>query len=374
MIGIDGQFLLDIKSEELNKDLSYFGKLHSFVAIEECGLLLPVFNICFSLKDLKNLSYFHEGSIIKAAFGKNKKDLKYINLHVIECSILDSSTEEKVIKLVATLFKPTYSKNTKIKIYKNKCSLDVMKSILNEYFQVKTNLDLTSDRQNWIQYGISDKAFVEYLWYNSYLDNGFLALGCSAIDNMYVIKDIVKEFTKLEYDYRFANGKKDSKDVVISKVRSSKGNFGFYNTWAANDFDSLNYNLSTDTFSSKSYTINTLLSTSNKNPRNSLVEKNVSKITLFANDKYSKSKKYNIFALANYSKYNVEIELIDELYPIKLLDKIYLDLNKEIETNSEFFSGNYLVTSVVRSIANNTCITKVILTRESPGNLRGKYL
>jgi len=371
MIGIDGQWIFDL-ADENQKSLIKVKDLQSFVAIEECGLLLPVFKISFILNDIKSLSYMNEGAILKVALGKNIKDLKYINLQILQVS--ESTNDAKIIYLTATLYKPTYSKTSKCKVYSNKTSVELLKQIISQYFEIISNTSISTDRKDWTQFGISDKNFVEYLWFNSHIDNGFLSLGCSAIENKFIIKDIVKSFTSASYDYKMGYTKTEDKDLLISAISGSAGNYGFYNTWAANDTTILNFNPSTNSFFTKECKMNTLLSTTDKNSKNTKIEKNINKISLHANNNYAQAKVYNMFALSNYSKYSLEVTTIGEFNPIKLLDKIYLDLNKETKGNEEYFSGNYLVTRVVRIIQDNAVATKITISRESPGNIKGADL
>lgn len=367
MIGIEGQFIFDLKTE-LNSSLVQYSELISFTSIEECGLLLPVFKISLIISDIKNLSYFHEGSIIKLAIGKTKKDLKYINLQVVQIS--ETLESAKNLSIVATLYKPSYSRTTKIRPFSNKTTVEVLKEIVGAYFEIESNISISSDRRNWFQFGLSDKNFVEFLWLNSSISSGILALGCSATDNKFIIKDIIKEFTKSSYDFRASYKQQNKEDFQISNIFGTSGSYGFYNSWKAHNKTGFNFNPSTSEFESFDFGISSLLSTSNKISNNDEVEKDMVDITYSSDFSYSRAKKYNLFALSNYSKYQIEVESVGYFHEIKLLDKIYLDLKEQSKNNEEYFSGNYLVSRVVRSIVNNQYSTKVTLTRESPGNLR----
>ncbi len=370
MIGVSGQYLFSLETE-LGQPIVDVNSLVSFNSIESCDLLMPVFKIMFFLNDNKNLGYFNEGSIIKLALGKDKKTLTYINLQVTK--IQESTSQERFINMEATLYKPTYSKNTKTLLHKNKTSVEIINQIAKEYFTINSNISISSDRRNWVQFGVSDKSFVEHLWMNSYLDNGILATGVCSIDNIFVMKDLIKLFTSSDYDYKmsFTVGDK-KKEIGISNILQTSGSYAFFNSWKAYPRYSINYNILTDTFDDYSFKLNNLSSLSDKNNVNSKVTKEIKNITTYSDSKYSFSKEYNLFALSNYSKYSIEVSCIGEFIPIKLLDKIYLDLDKNNLDNQEYFSGNYVVCKVVRNISNNKIITKVQLCRESPGRVKGK--
>lgn len=370
MIGVEGQYVFDLRTE-LDVPLVRTNELLSLSIIEECGLLLPVFKIHLLLSDIKNLSYLHEGSIIKLALGKNKKDLKYINLQIFQA--FKETTNDPKISLVATLYKPTFSKTSKTKVFPNSTSIDLITSIADQYFEIESNSPIAQDRKSWCQFGISDKLFLEHLWFNSNLSTGILGIGCSSIDNIFVVKDIIKIFTTSGYDHKASYHIKENEnetDFKISKITGASASTGFYNSWQANNKTLINFNPSTDQFEIKNLEIETMLSTSEKTSKNEEVEKDVPKISFTSQNNFFDSKKYNLFILSNYSKFQIELDADGQYHKVKLLDKIYLDLGSESSANKEYYSGNYVVSRVVRSIISNRYNTKVALTREAPGNLR----
>lgn len=371
MIGINESWVLDIQTE-LGIPLIAMQELQSFTSIEECSLLLPIFKISFTLSNIKNLSYLNEGAILKVALGKTIKDLKYLNLQILQ--ITESTNTQRDITLVATLYKPSYSKSNKILVHKNITSVELIHKLAGAYFDVESNVALSSDRKDWPQFGLSDKTFIEYLWLNSHLSNGILATACSALENKFIIKDIIKEFTKGDYDFRIGYSKKTDKDILISQIFGSMANYGFYNSWATNETTLLNYNKKEDSFDIKTLSQTSLLSTSDKHILNSNVEKDIAKPSFYSDSVYSQSKKSNIFGLTNYAKYQIELKTVGQFSDIKLLDSAYLDLNNETKGNEEYFSGNYLVTRVVRHISDSNISTKLVLSRESPGNAQGSSL
>lgn len=372
-IGVEGQFIFDIRTET-GEDIVKYGELKSFTAIESCTLLLPAFRLTITLQDLASISYFNEGAILKVALAKVKEDLKYIDLQILKYEDMGIQ-DGKALTLTCTLYKPTYSKQTRSRVFSNKTSIEVLKTVLETYFDVESNIKLTSDRKSWAQTGISDKSFVDKVWQNSYLDSGFLALGCCALDDKYVVKDIIKMFAEQKYDYKVSTQIEDpEKDIVISGPVVTSAEFGFYNSGFANDKILLNFNPVTEEFINKSVTIDALLSTSDKISKNKKTGKDVERIKNFDNDFSFKSRKYNILALTNYSKFTLEVSSQGMFHPVKLLDKVFLDV-KDVDMESrEFWSGNYIVTKVIRNIQDNKFSTLIRISRESSGSNKGEDL
>ena len=81
-IGVENQFIFDLQTE-LGSSIINANSLQTFTSIESGDLLLPTFKILFLLNDIKNLSYFNEGAMLKLAFGKDKKTTNYINLQIL---------------------------------------------------------------------------------------------------------------------------------------------------------------------------------------------------------------------------------------------------------------------------------------------------
>ena len=367
MIGIEGQYVFDLRTQ-LDVPLVRSKELLHLSIIEECGLLLPIFKISLLLSDIKNLSYLHEGSIIKLALGQDKKELKYINLQIFQA--FKEVKDDPKIHIQATLYKPTFSKTTKTQVYPNSTSIQLLTSIADKYFEVESNSPTAGDKKDWCQFGISDKLFMEHLWLNSNLSNGVIALGCPSIDNIFVIKDIIKSFTSSDFDYKASYNPRSNRDFKISKITGVNAPTGFYNSWQSNNKTLINFNPSTCLFETKNIQIETMLSTSEKTSKNLEIEKDISKMSVTSQNNYYDAKKYNLFLLSNYSKFQIEIDSDGQYHQIKLLDKIFVDLGDDVKLNKEYYSGNYIVSRVVRSIVNDRYNTRVILTREAPGNLR----
>lgn len=369
IIGVQNQFIFDLVAES-GTSLIDVNSLVSFTSIESCDLLLPLFKVSFLLKDNKQLPYLNEGAKLKVAFGKDVNTTNYINLQINK--ILESTTEANLILIEATLYKPTYSKDPKVTVFKNKTSVEVIKNVVSPYFNVVSNIDFSADRRDWFQFGISDKTFVEYLWLNSTLNNGFLGIGVSSLDNIFIVKDLVKVCSSSSYDFRASYTSEKPNEIRITSILGTQGNYAFYNTWKAYPRYSMNYNVLTDSFDDLDFKINNLLSTTNKTGVNKNVTSYISDITMYSDSNLSFAKEYNLFALSSYSKYSIELQCVGDFIPVKLLDKVFLDLDRNDPDNKEYFSGNYLVCKVVRNVSDNKILTKISLCRESPGIIQGQ--
>ena len=369
MIGIEGQFLLDLKTE-VGDSLFKFGEVLSFSCIEDTSIHLPIFNFTFVLNDLSQAAFLNSGSQLQLGLSKERKDLKYIVIKVLQVSEI-SIQDSKAFNIAATLYVPEYDSFQRTRVFSQKTSISILKEVLSSYFEVESNISLTNDRKNWIQSGISDKLFMEHVWFNSYLDSGFLALGCPALEDIYVVKDIVKLFSQSSYDYKAVEeGEYDSDDFLITSVSTSAANYSFFDVDLAKPKQTLSYNPLTETFLEKEITIDTLLSTADKISRNAKSGTGYERLKINTNNNHFKSKNYNLLALSNYSKVNLILSSLGQFHPVKLLDKVYVNL-KPSRDSGEFWSGNYIVRKVVRSMENSKFSTKVVLTRESHGQNKG---
>lgn len=360
------------------KDFIDESELIGFTLIEEAGNVLPTFELAFRTTNDDILSYLHEGNDFKVTFGKDRNSSIDTSLMVTRAQSTKSGDSSRLVSCVGMYSAVPYLTSSETSISTNKSALEVMRDVVGALnFTPKFNIEKSVDSQNWIQYNISGKKFVNELWMHMDLGDSFPAVGISS-DGQFIVKDVVKDLGtnkapfNTTYNWRFTKDiVNELQDIPYNGDVSIDMNTGFNNSWVGYGREKLVYNMEDGSEDSVYALGSPFMSTSNELSARMSVVKRFS-ATAAVNDNvhpnYWSSYQNNLVRLASFGNIRQTLSFTNLFIPIKVLDLVIFkddDLSSNKKSSSEFNSGLYYVSKVARNISHRQLVTTVVLCRES---------
>jgi hypothetical protein len=374
MIGVDGQYILSFTVGK-EKDFIAPDELLIFSLIEEAGNALPTFQLSFLTVKDSILYSLNEQNSLNVSYGKTTQNTVTSRLVVTKLESNRVGENRRQITVIGLYAALGYLGTSKQFISDKKSGVAVMKDIVSPYFVPDFNIDSSTDTQNWIQYNISDRKFVNDLWLHADLGDSFPTIGISS-DVRFILKDVLKDINK-DYKWRFTTRNEDAKrDILYDTDPAFSLDTGLINNWVGYSREKLVYNMEEGSSAFVKEEVEPTLSLANKLVKTADVEKRFASVGVInenVHENYWKSYQKNLASLAQFSSMKLTLSFRDKFVPIRILD-LCMYMEEEIEGNadqaSEYHSGLYFVTKVSRTIANSTFVTLVQICREAPNKVR----
>lgn len=372
MIGTEGQYLYQFTVGD-REDFIQEEDLISFLLVEEAGNVLPSFELGFTTKDEKILSYLNEGNSLKITFGRTKDNLIDVSLSVLYLETNKGGESKYMIELKGLLSSLPYVSVGKINIFESLSGVEVINQIASNYFIPTFGITKSSDSQNWIQANIPDKKFVNDVWMHSYMADSFIGIGISS-DGKFILKDM-KALVSEESLYKFTTNPEKTKDVYYDGDYKVVSKTGFFNHWVGYGRQKHVFNLEDGTESDSLESTESLLALTNTLSRTSDISKRIAEVGVIGDNvhvNYWKAYLRNLQSLAIFSSSSISFSFHGRYIPIRVLDLVmFIEDELNHKQANEHYSGKYFVTNVARNIANRQFATTVRLSRESFGAIRG---
>jgi hypothetical protein len=376
MHGVKGQYVMGlyINNEEIPLVEPDF---HSVKLIEETGNMLPTMEVIFTLRKIDLINSLREGAVLTVSLGVELSNMMYCNYCLVNRNKISEDNNQIVLRLVGILSNLHYSVPTHVNKFINKNSLDVIKSIISEYFTFSTNIKTTPiDNMNWFQTSISDRQMVTKCWLHSrFSDNNIPMIGITS-DNEFRYRGVIETISGLGINsWSFGPHEDVSNPNHLSYSRhpelvASPGYNDFIAGIPKNRIvHNTDTNESTIEVPSAGITISDteVVETLNVGPKLSTVSIMNSNV----HSDYYNARDYNICNLNRLQSFKVKIVVTGSFFRIGVLDRATLTSGKMKDgyVNSEL-DGNYIVDKVCRIIANRRLTTIVTLCRDSMNNVK----
>jgi hypothetical protein len=373
MFGIDGKFVaefsIDGKPDFIDQD-----DLFDFTIIEQAGNIPPVFSIFFQTLDDEIPQYINEGIELKVTLGRSLNELEKYSL-VFQNAEHNKSGNRHLIKATGCINSLKYF-DTKVFITDKINGATALEVVGGKHFIMDNQLDKTSsDKMYYRQYNISHKRFVNDIWLSTFIPDSFPLVGITSEGKM-LLRDMKKIINNVKWDL-FNQNKKDA-FISIAPDYNIVSRKGFFNTYAGVGREKFLYNQDDAIGILQSEEVKSFIALTNKISVNADREKKSFEngvINENVHQNYWRSYLRNITSLANYSSIQLNFNFQNIFKPIHIYDVVY---HKEIATDdkkaSEYATGNYVVTKVVKRLQQESYITLVEASREafnqSKGNLK----
>lgn len=379
MIDIKGQVLFKF-SVGTKVDFLDAEELEEFVMIEECGNVLPTYELTFTTKDDTIFKLLNEGNDLEVSFGKDRDSLKDVVLFISSLESGRIGNNKRIINIKGMLSYLDYINNPIISISEAKTGIEVLETVVGSHFaKTEFNISKSDDTpMKWVQPNISNKVFANNLWLHSYSANSFYATGITS-EGTFVCKDIKADLKRgfgNKYDVKFTQRPKGSKDFTYDGDPVLKSNAGFMNNWYGYGRNKQILTIEDGSEEIFSPELQPMIAQTQKLARRAELEARNSILGLHnenTHPMYWQAYLSNISHLAVFSSIKLHLSVTNRYVPAQILDlAMYVDDEIENDTQSaEYQSGLYYITKLARNISSKQISTLFTLSRESFNAIRG---
>jgi len=387
VIGVDGEYLLkfDVGDEKdfLNRD-----DFETLTLVEEVGNVLPTFEIGFTTRNDKIMGLLNETNDIELSFGRSNKDLLDTKLYTARFVATPGGHAKRSISANGFYSAIDYITPSNVFLSDEKSGVEVIKEITAKHFpHFESNIDVSEDKQIWIQPNFTDRKFVNDLWMHSHLPDSFPAVGIAS-DGTFILKDILKDIKDAgkdpvrnkAYAWKFTvNPEDDEKEILIDPDPVIQSNSGFINNLVGYTKERAVYDIEsglTEIIRGENKTLLALASKIAKRSEmgNHFLGINTRNENLHEN--YWNAFYNNLTRLISFGALKVTTSFQGVFKPVKILDLVmFKDPGLGNTTaSSEFATGLYYVTKVARTTQKNQVATVVEMCRESLNEVRGQHI
>lgn len=374
MIGVDGEYRFSIFLKD-QKNIISENDMLSFTIIEATGLILPYFEVAFSIKDKSKLEYFNDKNVLNIQLGKDTNSLKDTELHVEKVIESPAQTDVGTVVIRGVHNSKPYLSNTLKKAYPNMTSLDVLSSIASKYkFKTVANVSAMKDKMTWDQANKTDFFFANEVWKHNYLKDNAFCLGSFNIENQFRFEDIVQKISSSDIKFNFVTSKPENdKETQICSDFETDNNTSVNNLFGGYVRTKEVYNMTTRKYSTIDISGLLPIISEAKEPNN---DTSISKSggfeiqTPLMHENYYKAELLNTTRLFNMNSSRIWITIEDTYSDIHPLDLCTVLAKEGNNQSTEQISGLYLVSKVVRTIQDRRLVTSALLCRESFNNQR----
>lgn len=373
MIGVNGQFLLVFGLNSLSGFIR-LEDFRSFYVKEEAGNNLPSFKLSFDC-DTAILGMLNESSNLAISMGSSMNDLVTTTLYITEMETGRIGDRRRVV-CQGMLATPGYLQNRRTGITSKKSGVEVVKDVASRYFNFDTNINQSSDKQNWIQNNLPDKQFLSNAWLRSDLPGSYPAVAVSALNNTFILRD-VKKLTSSNPIWYFQPTDEGAGGNVIPYHGdySVKNMSGFVNSWAGYERKQAVFNIDkgladmigglAENFMAGA---SSLMQRGASGGIDAIGKSLFTVATANMHANYHQAHANNMRQLAIASSFKVSLGYTKIFAPIRVLDTaFFMEDSTATSGAAEYASGDYLVSKVERFFTAYQHGTKVELTREGPG-------
>ena len=368
MIQVKGQFLLSISIGD-KKDFVLQEDFIEFSITEYAGGLLPTYNLIFVSANEDILSYLHEGQSIKVQYGKDYDSLDEAELFVGELKTPKEGDYRRLYEISGFAVSLAYVNNSFTNISSKKSAIELAIEIGKRNFKkVETNITKSKDSQNWIQWGISDRAFLSHLLIRSNTMPSFTAMAITA-DSTFILKDMLADIKENKIDHKFIKDE-NSQNIDYASDALVSSQPLYFNNWTGYEKVRKVLNYSTGKVEKVSTKFKPIIAMANEVDKNpdvigrfngfEMVNENVHSAFWSAFD-------HNLVYLSQMAKVQIQLSFMSQYRKIKPLDLVYFSERSNANKGqaSEYNTGLYYVTRVTKSIQSKEYLTVVTLNRES---------
>ena len=392
IVSIDQTTKAEVREYKDFIDTDCFGEL----VIDEQGRnYLPVMKIAFKLYEYGVLPYLNQGNKVRIVLGRNAETARTSDFIILGTDVRSEGRMAKQVILSCMFDCFPYLRENRVHIYPNMSSIGVLKEVFSRSgypFSLDFGDSSPSDVQNWIQPGLTDRAFVNQVQVHCNYPDSFMAFGITS-SGVVRVRDFTSHVGGGGYDWRFVLKPSDSeKDIVYEGDLQDVSEPGAMNLWKAGGSRILVYDMESGSLplEQSSFMDPGLLSLSKSwNLRLGSASK-VADVEYHGSNTFGDSEvavSRNMQGLSAYSAQKVTLSFELGYRDVQVLDVVYVVdpdslYKKNEETNrgsrqlslqSANLSGRYLVSKVTRGINDRIFYTAVELCRESPGEIIGAF-
>lgn len=371
MIQLKGGFFLKLDVGG-KKDFISLDELIEFTVVEHAGNVLPEFILSFVTQDESLMTMFHEGSPIKATYGKDKDSLSEVLCYTGKITTVKEGITSRAFTLNGLCVNQSYVIDHKIKTHGKKSGIEAVIGVLKSNFKkVESNITKSKETQVWIQPNITDKAFVTKTLMHSNLAPSFPVTAILA-NGTYLLHDALKIVKEGKPKYRIVHQGNDKNDIEVLGDGAYTSDTTFVNSWTGFAKVTRVLNMVSGAVESVSTLFKPIIASSKESEKLSGVTsryRGFKPLSDSVHTDYWKTEDHNLVHLTQMSKLEGVHSFVDTYYPIKPLDLVMV---KEVDgkTTSEQLSGLYFVTGVARTIQNKVLTTTVTVNREAVSALK----
>ena len=370
--GIEGQYKMAVTIGN-REDFLTEDKFTSFILIENIGLSLPYFELCFDCVYPDLLQYFNEKQAFTIQIGTSTKDLKPIELVIKKPIIVPKSADCSAVTLRGFANMLGYLENEVKAVYEQVTSLQLAQQIAGKHgLTFKSNLSATNDLMTYYQPGFTDYKFLYTEWLHSYLADNDIVVPAITSKSELTYKSVTKMVSEFDAtkDVVFVDYAPEEKNEI--QVDANTGLES--NTTMSNMFG--NYMKERDIFD-QDLGVLTSIKVENNTPlisesKTTSVDESISRSSGFFVQSTNVHKNYYKQELVNTQKFfslqaskqwvSAPNSLVQKAYPGSLAMFMTKKANGQVNDQT---SGLYLVSKRVVSIKNRKVHTNFLLTREN---------
>lgn len=382
-IGSDGSYFLQFdlggKTDFIDES-----ELIAFTLIEQCGNVLPTFEVGFSTTDPSILSRLYEGVKFTVSFGQSRQQNATADLRCTRLNCVKSGAAKVTITAVGIYDALAYMRQGVQLITPKQSAAETMIAVAkSSKFTVDSNITQSLDRQSWIQPAWSNRKFVNELWTHMDLGTSFPAIAVAS-DGTFVIRDVLKDFKDIKvqsgknYRWRFTTQiQNDEVDLELNGDPILDMNSSFMNAWVGHGRSKITYDLDTGDQSEILEVASPLLGLTNKMPAASDIVRSFGGSvpqTENMHPNYHKSHAFNLAHLAAFGNVLQTVSYNNVYKPTRVLDLAMFkdeDPSTRNTTAAEQTSGLYYIGKVGRNVTSRGFVTTLVLCRESLNALAG---
>ena len=337
--------------------------------VEGSGNIMPMLELRFKIKQPILISYLNETNTLKVQLGV--KEIKYDLEFKIKNKHIDMKSDGNYdITIRALMNNNSYLLVPKRRTFGNATSdgkevtgLEVIYAVASENFTaIETNIGKSEDSMLRIQYGISNKQFIDEVWETLYTPDTFVLMGITSTGKFKVTD--VKALSATEPKWKFTYKASTAADITPEKefIEDNSGVnnylFGYIRQrefW--DEDDGINYISTTGN--------TTYLSMSDHFGRDDiwLLNSQSARNDNMYNE-YWEAHDTNLSNFALFSSVNNQFTFSPDWKDIEVLDLVYIETFDPSYNPEEAYSGLALVSGVSRIYANKKITTYVSLNRE----------
>lgn len=376
MMGVDGNYLFDCAIEDI-RDFIQVDDTFMFTINEYAGNVLPDFEMVFVSKSDKIMPLLHEGTMLRAKIGRTYNSLQDMTLFVTAWDSAKHSESHRVYKISGFATALSYPCDYKMSAHKKLSAVEVVLATAKKTFKsVISNIDKSSDNQNWYQPYQSDREFIQKVIYRADLGTSFPACAIT-LDGKFILKDIKKDLKNPKHDWKLVRNSDTKAENEISYVGDAviTSNSGIINKIIGYGFSLKSLFLDAETAVSATVKAESVMANSAKvGGVTGLNEKKMGGIQQTENvhTNYQKSYYHNLTQLLSLSRMEMHVSVDTRYFPFKPLDKIMLseaDLDNS-KLSSEYHSGLYYISYISRTIQARHMVTTLKINRESVNQVK----
>jgi hypothetical protein len=375
--GVEGQFYLNFKVGN-NDDFLDKDDFILFTVYEYAGNVLPTFIWSFRTQNESVITRLNEGNLIQAQYGRNRDDLVDVELSISSINTSKDGADFTVFNVSGYAGRLNYITNHNLRITSAQSGIATAIQVAQANgLTIFANRQTSLDSQKWIQPNNTDKAFVNSCYLHSDVGDSAVTVALTA-DGKFILKDVLQDLNRngnQRFDWKFTKDPLRERDIVYNPDGTIETQSGFINNWIGygREIKLIQQQLSEvrgvldqpQIVLSLSNQVDKLTSVDDRYGGSKFINDNV-------HTNFWDSYNHNLIFLANLSKINNTFSVSDRYFTIKPLDLCMYaeEASSDSRQSSDFKSGLYYATGVIRSFQAERIDTTMILNREAFNEVR----